>query len=65
MKVRIVERFSKETGKFLGYEFKVSVIPFLWTKFKEYSPNEEKQMDHDIVWLFELANKVQRKDEYL
>ena len=65
MKVRIVEKFSKETGKFFGYALEASVIPFLWTKYKDYSPNEKEQMEHDVLWLFELANKVKRKSEYL
>ena len=65
MKVRIIKKFSKETGKFLGYALKVNVIPFVWNKYKEYAPNEEEQMEHDALWMFELANKVQRKNTYL
>lgn len=57
MKVRIVEHFSKETGKFLGFSLETSYIPFVWKRVEEYNTNSERQVEHDALWLLELDGK--------
>ena len=65
MKVRIVEQFSKETGKFLGFTLETSDFPFVWKQVQEYNTNSARQVEHDALWLLELNGKVKRKNEFL
>lgn len=65
MKLRIIKRFSKEDGKFLGYALEKRVIPFVWKLLSEYPPESERQVEHDALWLCELDGKVKITSVYL
>jgi len=67
MKLRIVKKFYADKDHnvcvFDGYELQEKLFFFSpWKTLKNY--RLEKEIEHDIVWLFELAGKIRRTTKY-
>ena len=64
MKYKIVKHYNKETGHFTGYELKSRLFfPLPWKSLRCYG-NRQAEIEHDVVWLLELAGKVKTGDSF-
>ena len=67
MKLRVVEHFSKETGKFLCYELQYK--PFLlWPVWKKLGTDcwtkDKSELEQNIVYLLTVDGKISNAREY-
>ena len=66
MKLKIEKVYDKETGKFICFNlYRKVLLPFCWKLLRQYNPNAENVMEHDIKWLFELNNQIINQDKFV
>lgn len=67
MRIRIVEHYDKETGRFLAYEMQYKICRFwpFWRTLPGIPWHKNKQaLEHDIFFLLSIHGIISMKNEF-
>ena len=72
MKFKIVNHWSKETGRFLGYSFRwypCCFLPFYWHEIHKSSNDTKlyediREVEHDICFILKMQGVLGKADKF-